>query len=277
VETKSPARPADPYVGASYTETWARQQSPTHHRLLDPASRRRKAEKILAVVADFVGRPLGDLRCLDVGCSTGGIAAVLAERFGEVVALDPDAPAIAQARATHRRPNLSFEAATLADVLPRLGPADVVVLNHVYEHVHDQPGLMAQVAEAVGARGCCYFSAGNALMLVEGHYSLPLLSWLPERAASAYVRLLGRGDRYRERHLTLWGLRRLVRAFRIRDYTLPILADPTRFGAEEFSSRLLPPPALAAAARVAYPLIPTYVWMLTRRPAAAAQPVGTAP
>lgn len=238
---------------------------PRVDRLLDPAHRRRKAGKIAAVVADFVGRPTSELRLVDVGCSAGGIAAALAERFGEVVGIDPDRPAVELARQRHARPNLRFEVGTLGELRARIGRADVLVCNHVYEHVHDQAGLVRQLAEAIGPDGCCYFSAGNALMLIEGHYRLPFLSWLPPELGSAYLRLLGRDRVYRERHLTLWGLRRLLAPFDIHDYTLRVLAEPERFGAEEWRSRWLPPRALAALGRAVYPLIPTYLWMLTRR------------
>ena len=213
---------------------------------------------------DFLGRPLEGLRCLDVGCSTGGIAAALAERFAEVVGVDPDAPAIEQARAQHVRPNLRFEAGTLGAVKPA-GGFDVLVLNHVYEHVHDQAGLMREVRGALAPGGCCYFSAGNALMIMEGHYDLPFLSWLPPDLASAYLRLSRRGDVYRERHLTLWGLRRLLRDFAIHDYTVEALAEPERFGTGEFALGPLRGRPLAALARVLYPLVPTYIWVLTPR------------
>src|SRR5258708_1597748 len=91
----------DPYVGRSYSQTWAQSHGTTFDRLADPGVRRQKALKIAGVVADFVGRPLGELRCLDVGCSAGAIAAVLAEQFGEVVGIDPDGPAIELARGRH--------------------------------------------------------------------------------------------------------------------------------------------------------------------------------
>jgi len=263
--TEDRIRPADPYVAASYSQLWARSHGSTFDRLADPALRRRKALKIAAVVADFVGRPLADLRCLDLGCASGAIAAVLAERFGEVVGVDPDRPAVELARQRHERPGLRFEHGTLAELRPALGSFDVVVCNHVYEHVHDQAGLVESIGAALAPAGCCYFSAGNALMLLEGHYGLPFLSWLPADAASAYLRLAGRGRVYRERHLTLWGLRRLLRDFRIHDYTLRVLADPAAFSAEELAFERLPPAALAAVGRAVYPLLPTYLWMLTRR------------
>jgi len=255
----------DPYVESSYSEAWARQHGTTFDRLADPVVRRAKALKIAAVVEDFVGRPLNGLRCLDLGCSAGAIAAVLSERFGEVIGIDPDAPAIAMARERHRRPNLRFEAGVAHVLLPELGTFDVVVCNHVYEHVHDQAGLVASIDTAMAPGGSCYFSAGNALMLFEGHYGLPLLSWLPADLASAYLRLAGRGRVYQERHLTLWGLRRLLCRFQLHDYTRRVLAAPARFHAEELRARQLPPWVMSAATGLVYPLVPTYLWMLTRR------------
>jgi 2-polyprenyl-3-methyl-5-hydroxy-6-metoxy-1,4-benzoquinol methylase len=263
--TEDRIRPADPYVATSYSQSWARCHGTTFDRLADPAVRRCKALKIAAVVEDFDGRPLADLRCLDVGCSAGAIAAVLAERFGEVVGVDPDRPAVELARERHRRSGLRFEAGTLADLLPALGRFDVVVCNHVYEHVHDQAGLVDSIRASLAPGGCCYFSAGNALMLFEGHYGLPFLSWLPADLASAYLRLTGRGRVYRERHLTIWGLRRLLRQFRVHDYTLRVLADPARFSAEDLAPGRVPPSLLAAVGRAVYPLVPTYLWMLTPR------------
>jgi 2-polyprenyl-3-methyl-5-hydroxy-6-metoxy-1,4-benzoquinol methylase len=263
--TEDRIQPVDPYVATSYSQTWARCRGTTFDQLADPAVRRRKALKIAAIVEDFAGRPLDDLRCLDVGCSAGAIAAVLAERFGQVVGVDPDRPAVEIARQRQRRPNLRFEAGTVAELLPALGRFDVVVCNHVYEHVHDQGGLVGSIRAALAPGGCCYFSAGNALMLLEGHYGLPFLSWLPADLASAYLRLAGRGRAYRERHLTVWGLRRLLRDFQIHDYTLRVLADPARFSAEELAPGRAPPALLAAVGRAVYPLVPTYLWVLTPR------------
>src|SRR5437879_2012383 len=47
-------------------------------------------------------------RVLDVGCGDGRLASELAERCGEVVAIDLDAPTLARARSRHVRPNLRF-------------------------------------------------------------------------------------------------------------------------------------------------------------------------
>lgn len=257
-----PTQRDEPYA-QSYLAQWAgRGAGAAVAPLIDPASRRRKAAKILAVLEDFLDRPLDALRCLEVGCSAGLISAALAERFGSVVGIDPDPAAIARA-ARLRRPNLHFLRASILDFPGPAESFDVIVCNHVYEHVHDQHALASSLHRLLRRDGCCYFSAGNRLMLTEGHYGLPLLSWPPPAVGSWYLRLARRGQRYDERHQTLWALRRLLRDFTVHDYTLRVLREPARFAADDLvgsAVRTLPDGAL----RLLYPLIPTYLWVLTK-------------
>lgn len=102
------------------------------------------------------------------------------------------------------------------------GTFDFVVLNHVYEHVEDQAGLFRELYRVLAPGGQAYVSAGNRLAILEPHYRLPFLSWLPSPVADLYVRLSGRGTAYRDiRFLTYGRLTRLMRraGLRIRDDT----------------------------------------------------------
>jgi SAM-dependent methyltransferase len=59
----------------------------------------------------------GRARALDLGCGPGPVARVLAERFGEVVALDPSAPMIAEGQAADAgaHPNIRWLCARAED------------------------------------------------------------------------------------------------------------------------------------------------------------------
>ena len=103
-------------------------------------------------------------------------------------------------------------------------------------------------------------------MIVEGHYFLPFLSWLPKSVAHLYLKVTGRGRFYYEQHLSLHGLKQLVRNFRIHDYTLSIIRDPKKFSALD----LLNPRSfwygwVRRLAPYVYPWIPTYIWVLTKK------------
>jgi SAM-dependent methyltransferase len=228
--------------------------------MLDETSRRRKAGKIASVLQHFLGRDsLRGLCLLDIGCSGGIVASELSRRGATVVGTDIDTPGLAKAQA--RYGDSIGVVCGDAERLPiATGTVDVVVLNHIYEHVVDGEALAAEVARVLAPTGIAYLGLGNRLGVMEPHYRLPFLSWLPRPLAHRYVRALGRADSYHERFLTRPDLRRLFRALDIWDYTLPVLADPQRFGAGEEVPGLvsrLPADVLSAM----LPLVPTYVWI----------------
>jgi len=99
---------------------------------------------------------------------------------------------------------------------------DFVVMNHLYEHVRDPAMLFREVHRVLAPGGGAYVSAGSRLAVIEPHYRLPFLSWLPRRAASAYLRLSGRGNAYEGiRFLTYGPLLRIMReaGFIVHDIT----------------------------------------------------------
>jgi SAM-dependent methyltransferase len=230
--------------------------------MLDETGRRIKAGKIANVLEHFLGRSsLSGLRLLDIGCSGGIVANELRERGASVIGADIDVPGLAKARARYGDA-VSF----LCSDGERLPVADrsidVVVLNHIYEHVVDPWALAAEVARVLAPSGVAYLGLANRLGMMEPHYRLPFLSWLPRPLAHRYVRAVGRADNYYERFLTRPNLRRLFGSLDIWDYSLPVLTDPERFGAGE----VVPGPVSrlpAMVLRPLIPLIPTYIWIGT--------------
>ncbi len=104
----------------------------------------------------------------------------------------------------------------------RSGGLDFVLLNHVYEHVGDQVALFAEAYRVLARGGRAYVAAGSRLAIIEPHYRLPFLSWLPARTAGSYLRRSGRGTTYDGIHfLTYRPLRRRMRSagFVVHDIT----------------------------------------------------------
>ncbi len=238
-------------------------------KMTDETGRRAKARKILAVVRHAVGvADLGGMRALDIGCSAGFIADEIAAAGARTTGVDIDEPGLAQARARFgdrvdfrvaRGENLPFPDASL----------DLVVFNHIYEHVVDPEAVVAEIRRVLAPQGVLYLGVGHKHQILEPHYKLPFLSWLPQPAANRYMRLTGKGESYYERYYSRPALRRLVAAFDVWDYTLPVLADPVAFAGGDLIptwSARIPEPVLAAA----LPLVPTYIWVgfgSPRRPA----------
>lgn len=102
------------------------------------------------------------------------------------------------------------------------GSLDLAILNHLYEHVGDQPRLFREVHRVLRPGGTAYVSAGSRFAVVEPHYRLPFLSWLPRPLADRYLRWTGRGREYRGiRFRTHRALTRMMReaGFRVEDRT----------------------------------------------------------
>lgn len=235
----------------------------------DEAGRRRKAQKILAVLRHVLGTdvdaPLAGLTVADIGCSQGYIADELAVAGARrVYGVDIDVPGLAVA---HQRfgQRVQFVCAA-GERLPFPDASlDVAVLNHIYEHVVDADAVIADLHRVLKPEGVLYLGLGNRLGVVEPHYRLPFLSYLPPRAADRYVRAFGRADHYYERFRTRPGLRRMLAGWHVLDYTLPVLAQPAAFAGDDVvpgAVTKLPQGALAAL----LPVVPTYVWVASRSP-----------
>ena len=240
--------------------------------MLDEPSRRAKAAKITAVVQHFLGRDdLAGLRVVDIGCSGGIIADALAAAGADVVGLDIDVPGLFKARQAYGDA-VSFLCGDSSDLPLADASADVVVCNHIYEHVVDPWALVREMSRVVRPEGLLYLGLANRLGVVEPHYRLPFLSWLPRRLAHRYVRASGRADHYHEAFMTRPGLRRLCGGLRVWDYTYSVLAEPERFAAEDVVHGLAShlPTGLLRALR---PVVPTFVWVATVGSARPAGPV----
>ncbi|MFI6320451.1 methyltransferase domain-containing protein [Nonomuraea sp. NPDC050556] len=240
--------------------------------MLDEQKRRRKAAKIIAVLEHFHG-PLDGLTVGDVGCSAGFIADELAGAgAGHTLGVDIDVPGLRKA-ADRFGERVAFVCGD-GTALPFPDKSiDVLVFNHIYEHVVDPDAVVADMHRVLKDDGVLYLGLGNKLGIMEPHYKLPFLSYLPEKLADRYVRASGRADHYYERFRTRRGLRRMLRAFHVWDYSIPVLAAPTRFAGSELFPGAVGRIAQAVLARtpravlrLMLPLVPTYLWVATKNP-----------
>ena len=170
------------------------------HAVLDLESREAKALKI----ERLLGLAPGDrvLRVLEVGTGSGGIA----HYFGNHprIACEVDAVDVDDTRQI--RQGFRF---TLVDG-PQLPFADdrfdVVISNHVIEHVGGpelQQEHLAELRRVLAPSGVGYLAVPSRWQLVEPHYRIAFLSWLPERWRTPYLRLRGRGREYDCRPLSV--------------------------------------------------------------------------
>jgi ubiquinone/menaquinone biosynthesis C-methylase UbiE len=238
-------------------------------RMLDEEQRRQKARKILSVIKYHLGREdVAGLTVVDLGCSVGWLVEAAAVDGARAIGVDIDVPGLATAR-RERDARCSF-ISTDGEALPFEDESiDVVVFNHIYEHVVDPDRVMAEIRRVLKPAGIAYLGLGNRLGVIEPHYRLPFLSWLPHSLADRYIRMSGQADSYYERFRTLAGLRRLTGGLYVYDYSFTLVANPELFAAGDVAG-----PAASAvgrrlgprARRVARWLLPTYIWIASKTP-----------
>jgi SAM-dependent methyltransferase len=225
----------------------------------DEAHRRGKARKVIAVLEHFLGGSLAGQRVLDLGSSAGFVSSEIARHGAHVVGSDIDRPGLARATVSFGH-EVAFVCARGERLPFSDGALDVVVFNHIYEHTIDPVPVMQEIERVLRPGGAVYLGLVNRLGVIEPHHRLPFLSYLPPALADRYVRLSGRGDRYHERLRTRPALRRLAGGLTVWDYTISVMAEPSRFAADDVVHGWrahLPARALSLAT----PFIPTYLWI----------------
>jgi len=242
-------------------------QAKTH----DEDRRRRKASKIVAVLQHYLGsHDLTGLIAVDLGCSTGFTVDALRATGCDVLGVDIDVPGLVHARSNFG--DRGYFVCSDGGLLP-LGDrsVDIIVFNHIYEHVVDPDQVLSEIRRVLKDDGIVYLGLGNKRGIIEPHYRLPFLSWLPRALADKYVAAMGRADDYYEQFRTRRGLKRMCAPLNLWDYTYTVLAESARFKASDMVPRRmanLP----ARSWYFAAPLMPTFLWVGTpgnRRPAGA--------
>lgn len=234
--------------------------------LYETNGRLKKADKVLAVCRHFSVRPIEKLTCLDLGASTGIMTERFAEHFKRVVALDVDRVGLKSGKANSLRENIEYICSDGTETALADNSVDVVICNQIYEHVDNQAELMAEIYRILKYDGFCYFGAGNRFVLIEGHYFLPFLSWLPPKLADIYMKLMGKKAVYDVKLLSLRRLKRLTHNYWRHEYTRLIFDNPESFCAEDVvrSGNLI-----SKLPRwiffLIYPWLPAWVWVLTKK------------
>ncbi|MEE9356560.1 MAG: class I SAM-dependent methyltransferase [Methylococcaceae bacterium] len=220
---------------------------------------------MVKILEDYFAESLNRLNVLNVGGSSGIIDNYLAHHFSSVTGIDIDEAAIHHAQENFKKSNLQFQTGDAMNLEFEGNHFDVVICSHVYEHVPNAEVMFAEIYRVLKPSGICYFTAGNRLIWHEPHHHLPLLSVLPRPFAHFYLRLTKKGNYYYEKHLTYWGLKRLVKKFECFDYTKDTIYEPDKYatGYMVKSSKLVNYIALFTV-KYCYWICPGYIWLLKK-------------
>lgn len=230
-------------------------------------NRELKAKKIVKVIERYIDEnskySLSEMKALDIGCSVGYITAFMAPFVSEIIGTDIDEYAINIAKKNNKNiSNLQYMVADSMALPFSDNTFDLVICTQVYEHVPDSTQLMKEIKRVLKPEGICYFAATQRFVLIEPHYKLPFLSWFPKRISNFYLKITKRGNEYYENLLSYRNLKKMVREFKIYDYTIDVIKNPRNYDAayiksNKFVSLMLNIPFIKY-------ILPGYLWILKK-------------
>ena len=139
----------------------------------------KKANKTVAILKDYLNE-ISTLDLLDIGSSTGIMTNEYAKYFKYVTGVDLDTKGIQYSTNRYKRNNLKFICSPIEEIDISDSSFDVITCSQIYEHVPSDKKLMEEILRLLKPGGICYFAAVNKFKIIEPHYQLPFLSFLPK-------------------------------------------------------------------------------------------------
>lgn len=199
----------------------------------NPATREQQAHKIVSLLREITsyGNSRNNNLCLDIGCGSGEISYYLASEFNSLVGIDVELNRLKAGYPQNHPDKTPFFAIADGTFLPFPNSSvDIVICAQVYEHTINQKGLFDEIWRVLKPDGICFFSGPNKYTILEEHYFLPFLSWLPSSLANFYMQVFSKGKVYDVFPLSRSGLLSLMEEFCVIDLSLKLIKKPSQYG-----------------------------------------------
>jgi len=200
--------------------TKKRDRSDHSHAVLDQQSRYRKANKILSVLSAYTD--LEDKELLDLGTGSGYMASRFAEKCKSVTSVDV---------VDERRVKSGYNYCKVRDeALPFKDESfDIVISNHVIEHVQDQTRHIGEIKRVLKDGGYIYLATPNKYWISDPHYRLPFLPIMSKVIGTQYIKLLKRGKEWDVQPVSPILLNKFIHPFDARYVVPQLLKYPEKF------------------------------------------------
>ena len=141
-------------------------------------------------VAANNGKPVSDLKLLDVGCGTGNYLSAVSPKLGKCIGIEFNEGMLAQAQAKEM-PGVELSQGSALD-LTRFEPGsfDLVIMTQVLHHLEpeDHNQVLQQIARVLAPGGALWMSTQTPHQHMDGFWWTPLI---PKASAKVAARFPG--------------------------------------------------------------------------------------
>jgi len=200
------------------------------------ANRLKKAKKIEAVLKDFFHKAdIENQRVLDIGCGSGLISEYFAKN-NKVYCVDIEDHLLLPKGETVLFKKMDSERIPFEEKY-----FDIVISNHVIEHIKEQNLHLKEIRRVLKTGGVCYLATPNRNFPVEPHYKVPFINYFSNEVFHRVLKIVGK---YKE-DLFLLKYSSMIQLFEANDfdyfeYTNIILRRPSEFFLEKQFTRFIP-------------------------------------
>lgn len=142
-----------------------------------------KAKNIEISLKYILKKEIKNLKILEVGCGSGAISNYLS-RSNTISAVDIETPK----KLTRE---ISFKKVKSEKIPFKKNSFDIVISNHVIEHVKNQNLHLSEIERVMKNKGVGYLATPNKIFPIEPHYKIPFIHYLSRKLFRSILKIIG--------------------------------------------------------------------------------------